>query len=132
MPLAFARCYAPHMLERTSLAARMDINRIVQGEAIVLTVEVYDRISGVLADFATSAPSTVTAEFVGTSAPVEKTLGSGVAVDSNPGRLTVTLSASDTQALKLGDEQNWQLSYTIGSVTRIVQPDDLDVVASLF
>lgn len=120
------------MIAETDLQANADINRIVQGEALTITVEVFDRISQQVADFVTSAPSDVTATFFGSASPVVKTLSGGVAVGADPGRLAITLDAADTLALKLGVGQNWQVSYTIGTTTRIVQLDGLDVLPSLF
>lgn len=120
------------MIATTDLEANADINRIVQGEAVTITVEVFDRISQQVQDFATLAPSAATASFFGTSAPVVKSLGSGVVVATDPGRLAITLSVTDTRAMLVGDDQSWQIAYTIGAVTRIVQLDGLDVVASLF
>ncbi len=70
----------------------------------------------------------------GTDAAVEMTLGDGVELATDPGRLSVSLTALETSALKLGEGQSWQVEVTLADDSvRIVQLlESLDVVASLF
>lgn len=125
-------------IKNTSLVASADIGRVVQGEALAITAEIYDEVSSQVLDLA--GATAVVATFPGTpdanGAPttVTATLGAGVALDTNPGRLVVTLSAVKTAALKVGEGQGWQLKITLADASiRIVQLiEQLDVVASLF
>lgn len=118
-------------VQRSDLRASVDINRIVQGEALTLTVELFDNVTSQAFDM--TGATVAKASFVGTAAPVVLGIGSGVALATDTGRLLVTLSKANTAALKVGDAQSWQIEVTVGSVTRIVQIDEsLDVEASLF
>ena len=114
------------------LTATADIRRIVKGEALTITVELFDEVSGrvLTLEGATAA----TASFPGTDAPVEKELGAGVELSADPGRLTITLDESDTEALAEGDGQAWQVAVTLADESiRIAQLGDaLDVKPSLF
>ena len=75
-----------------------------------------------------------TASLPGTDAAVSKTLGAGVTIGTDPGRLAVELGSDDTQDLKIGEGQSWQVAVTLADgSTRIAQLlEQLDVAASLF
>ncbi len=113
------------------LTATADTKRIVQGEALTLTVELFDEVSRQALPL--DELDDASAQFAGTDATVTKELSDGVEVAADAGRLLVTLTAADTAALKLGDAQSWQVTVTIDDDVRIVQLlEQLDVVASLF
>lgn len=113
------------------LTANADVDRIVAGEALTITTELFDTNTGQVypLDDATGA----SAVFLGTNAPIIKTSGSGVALDSSPGRLRVTLSSADTLALLQGDGISWEVHVTKPDGSkRIAQLGQaLDVVPAL-
>ncbi len=119
------------------LTATCNVSRIVQGESLTLTVELFDEVSGEA--FALADLDTAEAKFVGTPVLVGEVLTPVVVTASataqgDPGRLLITLTDVATAAMLVGDGTSWQLSITLDSGTiRIVQlVDQLDVVASLF
>ena len=119
-------------IQKTRLIATADVDRIVQGEALVVTVEIFDSISKQALDL--TAVDSAIATFAGTDAAVVKTLEDGVAIDTEQsGRLAITLRESDTADMLVGEAQSWQVEVTVEGQTRILQLEDaLDVVASLF
>ncbi len=116
------------------LIATCNVDRVVQGEALTLVVEVFDEVSGQAFDLADL--DTAEALFEGTPDPdgTPITVSANGATNDDPGRLEVELSEANTAALKVGDGKSWQLVITLNDGTiRIVQLlEQLDVVASLF
>ncbi len=114
------------------LTATADIRRIVQGEDIVITAELFDEVTSQVVDL--EGATAVVVQMPGTSATVELTLGAGVTLSSDPGRLLVALNASQTADLLVGEDLDWQITVTLADASvRIVQlVDALEVVASLF
>lgn len=121
---------------KSKLTATANINKIVQGEALTLIVEVYDDATKQVLDFGDDGADLddAVATFPGTDAPVSVSLGDGeIDTTDDPGRLAIDLSAVDTAALNVGEAQSWQLELTLGGVVRIVQLTEvLEVAASLF
>lgn len=120
-------------VQKSKLTATCNINRIVQGEALTLLVEVFDDVTKQVLDFSDDALTAATATFPGTEDDVTVDLDDGLAVSDDPGRLTIALDAEQTAALATGDEQSWEIRLELGGETRIVQlVEVLEVVASLF
>lgn len=118
-------------IQKARLTATADVSKIVQGEELTITVEIFDTYSGEVLTL--DAATVATASFPGTTATVVKELSDGVTVSEQPGRLEVTLDDTDTAAMRVGEAQSWQIEVTVDGETRIVQLEEaLDVVASLF
>ncbi len=115
-------------IPQQNITATADINRIVQGEALTITVEIFDQASKRALNLEGSPD--IMASFPGTEAPVEITEIEIL----DAGRLNIMLESADTVALKLGAEQSWQIEVTLAdNSVRIVQLlEVLEVVASLF
>ncbi len=119
------------------LTASSDINRIVQGEELSLTVELFDEISKQVLNVADA--TAVVASFAGVLVDDEPTTVTASLLDDDiqlleDGRIRIDLSDEKTDALKTGDAQSWQIAITLADgSTRIVQLlESLEVVASLF
>lgn len=70
--------------------------------------------------FNLTGASAAVATFPGTTAPVVKTLGSGVTITDAPaGQVTVTLGAGDTALLKISGRETFSLAVTIAGKVRI-------------
>ncbi len=119
-------------IPESRLTATADIRRIVQGEVITLTVEIFDEVTRQVVDLTDAADALIT--LPGTTEPVTLMLGSGVELADDPGRLLVSLTAEQTAALKVAEGQSWQVQVMLADDSvRIVQLfESLDVVASLF
>lgn len=113
------------------LTANADVDRIVAGEALTITTELFDSNTGQVypVDDATGA----SAVFLGTNAPVIKSSGAGVAADTQPGRLRVTLTSADTLELLQGNGITWEVHVTKadGSVRIAQLCQALDVAPAL-
>jgi hypothetical protein len=114
------------------LIGSCDIRRIIQGERLLQTIELLDEVSGQALTVIGASAASVT--YPGTLAPVVKTLGDGIIIIDEPGRLTVNLSETDTALMKNGCGQAFQVQVTLadGSIRIAQLRDQLDVMASLF
>lgn len=123
---------------KSKLTATANINKIVQGEALTLIVEVYDDATKQVLDFGDDGADLdeAVATFPATDAdaPVSVSLtGGDIDTTDDPGRLAITLDADATALLNVGEAQSWELELTIGGTVRIVQlVEVLEVAASLF
>jgi len=102
---------------------------IFKGTTHTLNVFVKRRSNGEPVDL-TGATAAV-ASFCGDNgSPVEKTLGSGVTVESaEGGKVSVTLDVADTDLLKADERLDWEIKITTPSWTKRFRfPESLDVI----
>lgn len=112
------------------LVARADIRRVVRGEQLDVTIEVFDEISNEALDL--SELDTAAAALPGANGtPVNVT---PTVITDAAGRLLMPLATADTQLLNVGTDQSYELELTFDDGTvRIVQlVEALDVDDPLF
>jgi hypothetical protein len=122
-------------VQASRLTASVDVQRIVQGEQLTMEVELFDEITGQALPGVDTATA-VEARFVGTDGnPVTFTLADAeIALDSDAGRVRITLSAAKSATIQAGEQVSWQIKITLadGSIRIVRVIEQLDVVAPLF
>lgn len=117
------------------LTASCDIRRIVKGEAVTITIELFDQISKQVQDLTDADTITVRLPSATAGESIDIELGAGVEVlTDTPGRIALTIMESQTLLMMAGCEQSFQIElvFTNGTKRIVIVHETLDVLAPLF
>ena len=106
---------------------------IIRGEDRVITV-VFENEDGDRFDITTATEITASFESEDGTALIKKLTEDDIVVLSGPsGKITIALDDSDTEDLKVGDKQEFEIKITLTNGDRIVQfKDMLNIKEELF